>query len=269
MARVLVSNHFLWLLVKPIATVGAHLQIKRNQFLDDLVLNEYNISKIFSDLTVLNGPFRGLKYPRLLARGSAIYPKLLGSYESELHELIHTILLKSYHIIIDVGCAEGYYAIGLAKFFPKANIFAYDTDIEARRLCLEMGRVNHIPDNLLHILPYCSAEDLNKIDFEQGGGLIISDCEGFERYLFNISNVNNLKNCDLLIEVHDCIDINISSYLKKLFQASHLLKIIKSVDDIEKAKVYDFGIKDLPIHVKEILFRERVGIMEWFYFSKK
>ena len=267
LAKILVSNDVIWLLLKPLVFIGIHLQIKRKQYLDSAILNKYNVPKLFNELIVLNGPFKGMKYPNLLARGSAIYPKLLGSYESELHEVINIILKRDYSVIIDVGCAEGYYAIGFAKYFPQAKIFAYDIDMEARHLCREMGRLNNISDDKLTILSNCSAEDLNKYNFS-GGGLVISDCEGFEKHLFGFSNISNLKNCDLLIEVHDCIDINISSYLKNLFQNSHSLKIIKSVGDIEKAKVYDFGIKELPASVKEIVFRERVGIMEWFYFRK-
>jgi hypothetical protein len=52
------------------------------------------------------------------AVGSALIPKLLGCYEAELHGVIACALNTTYDTIIDIGCAEGYYAVGLALHFP-------------------------------------------------------------------------------------------------------------------------------------------------------
>jgi hypothetical protein len=46
------------------------------------------IAKLFPDLLVAKGPFKGLKYPSMHTFGSAFFPKLLGAYESELHRLL-------------------------------------------------------------------------------------------------------------------------------------------------------------------------------------
>src|SRR5437016_2600251 len=62
---------------------------------------------------VQSGPFAGMLYVNQ-AVGSAHVPKLLGSYEAELHEIMRSVLTENYATIVDVGCAEGYYAIGLA-----------------------------------------------------------------------------------------------------------------------------------------------------------
>src|SRR4051812_23329074 len=49
---------------------------------------------IFSEKVVLHGPFKGMKYPSLRSKSSALYPKLLGTYEMELQSIISEIIEK-------------------------------------------------------------------------------------------------------------------------------------------------------------------------------
>jgi hypothetical protein len=53
-----------------------------------------------------------MRYAQVRATCSSVLSKLLGTYESELHPVLHEILIKPYELIVDVGSAEGYYAIG-------------------------------------------------------------------------------------------------------------------------------------------------------------
>src|SRR4051812_19305855 len=62
---------------------------------------------------VLQGPFAGMQYVTE-SYGSQLVPKLLGSYENELHDLVEQIVAQRPKIVIDIGAAEGYYAVGLA-----------------------------------------------------------------------------------------------------------------------------------------------------------
>lgn len=55
-----------------------------------------------SGLFVQTGPFEGMAYESRSA-GSAYYPKLLGSYEAELHELIETVAGRHYDDVINTG----------------------------------------------------------------------------------------------------------------------------------------------------------------------
>jgi hypothetical protein len=64
--------------------------------------------------TVLHGPFEGMIYPATSLHDRNSVPKILGSYECELHDVIDSALRKKYYLAIDVGSAEGYYAVGFA-----------------------------------------------------------------------------------------------------------------------------------------------------------
>src|ERR1035441_10269867 len=57
---------------------------------------------------VLNGPFEGMRYLQASV-GSVLSPKLVGSYEAELHPFIERVTSGRYDIVVDIGCAEGYY----------------------------------------------------------------------------------------------------------------------------------------------------------------
>ena len=215
------------------------------------------------ELTVRSGPFQGMKYPGAEAAGSALIPKLLGSYERELHPMIGRLIAKGYDDVIDVGCAEGYYAIGMAMRLPGARIHAYDTSETARDLCSAMARLNGVADQV-SVQTTCTPETL--ITFPQRGRtLVIVDCEAYEKVLFTPAVRDALKNCDLLIEMHDFLDVTISTELEALFRSTHELTNVLSVDDIQKAKHYPYPeLAGLPIPVRFHLLREgRPMIMEW------
>ncbi len=262
------QNRLGWFLFKPVVTLGTFLsksrkghlkKIKRGQSSEQTYVQKYKLN-----LVTQSGPFKGLKYPFKDSVGSAIFPKLLGSYEKELWPTIYDLIRSNdYQEIIDIGCAEGYYAIGLGKIFKTSKIYAFDTDARARKLCRQMAEINHISERI-HVKEKCTSKTLKKFNF-QGKGLIICDCEGFEKDLFNSENVQNLHNCDLIIETHDFIDINISSVIKDVFQNTHDIYSVKSIDDIEKAHTYvHSALENASLEEKKYFFSEyRPAIMEW------
>lgn len=227
------------------------------------------IQEKFPNLVVANGPFMGMKYPHARSVEGSLLPKLLGSYELELKDVIETILFKDYTDIVNIGCAEGYYAVGLGMKFPKANIFAFDSNSSARNFCNEMGRLNGV-ENRLHVGDFCDEETMLSLNF-RGKALVVSDCEGFEKYLFTEKVVDFLANHDVLIETHDLIDIEISSLLRKRFCNTHDILTIKSVDDIEKVNHYRFSeIENYDTQLKRLILCEKRGsIMEWLYMTSK
>ena len=149
--------------------------------------------------TVLTGPFKGLQYTEFTSRRH-ITQRLLGCYESELHPVFDECIQTSYNEIYDIGCAEGYYAVGLALKANCNRIHAFDTDPWARKACKLMASLNGVEEKLT-IHGFCSVDWMN--EHLQDQSLVISDCEGFESVLFAKENCLRYANCDLLIELHD------------------------------------------------------------------
>jgi len=269
------ENKITWFFIKYFALIGYSITEsklrKEKLILDNIEKNNFNnkLKDIFKNKIVLNGPFKGLKYSFMESAGSAFYPKLIGSYEKELHDIVYEIFNKPYKQIINIGCGEGYYAIGFLLKMPESFVFAYDIDEKARNLCLNNSIINNVTDRI-KIDKGFQPKDFDLYDFNKKT-LILCDCEGYEKILFTENSKQKLKNCDLLIELHDFIDIDISSYITNLFFDSHNISIIKSIDDIEKAKTYvypeliNFSLTDK----KKIYLEGRPSIMEWAYCTSK
>ena len=81
--------------------------------------------------TILGGPFAGMSFVRQVAEGCCV-PKLLGCYEEELHPYVEQAILRDYPQVLNIGVAEGYYAVGFARRMPNAKVFAFDIDENTR-----------------------------------------------------------------------------------------------------------------------------------------
>ena len=79
---------------------------------------------------VAAGPFAGMSYPVQASEGGRA-PRLLGAYEASLHPVIETVIARAYRQVLDIGCAEGYYAVGLARRIPDTIVHARDSDLAA------------------------------------------------------------------------------------------------------------------------------------------
>ena len=97
---------------------------------------------------VLGGPFAGMAYVAEASEG-ALVPRLLGAYESELHPHLLAFAAAGLDAVIDVGCAEGYYAVGLARLMPQVTVHAYDIDEKARAACADLAAQNGVADRVL------------------------------------------------------------------------------------------------------------------------
>lgn len=154
------------------------------------------------------------------ASSSALLPKLVGSYEAELHASIERAIETGYTTVVDIGAAEGYYAVGLALRLPGARIFAFDSDDSARTLCSEMATLNGVADQLT-ILGSCDPESLSRVMTQDA--LVICDCEGYEYELLDPVKVPALRDADLIVEVHDFMDARITPTLIERFRSTHAI----------------------------------------------
>lgn len=221
------------------------------------------IFKIFSQKVVLNGPFKGMRYPRLESNGSSLYPKLLGSYELEIQSVINNLISLNFDKVFDIGSAEGYYAVGFGLKSKSSKIYAFDVNKNAVNNCKKMAEINGVYDRII-FGEFCSKATL--LCHDLSNSLIISDCEGYEGELFLDKKVlDHLKSTTLLIETHNHFDINISNSIKLFFNDTHVIYSYNSVDDIFKLLNYDFNeINNLDTHTKFAILEEGRGYsQEW------
>src|SRR3954453_23098811 len=67
--------------------------------------------------TVAGGPFQGMAYTPL-SDHRHVGARLLGCYEREIAPAIEEFCQTACEQVLDVACAEGYYAFGFARRIP-------------------------------------------------------------------------------------------------------------------------------------------------------
>lgn len=167
------------------------------------------------------GPFAGMSYTDEVAEGSYL-PKLLGCYEAEIQPIVASFPARGYEVVINVGCAEGYYAVGLARMLG-VEVHAVDIDPRARRLCLEMAERNGVADRVQ------IGEGLEPEDFEAIAGrrvLVVCDIEGAEADLLDPQRSAALRHMDLLVEVHEAFAPGVTGVLRERFAPSHRVESV-------------------------------------------
>lgn len=203
-------------------------QFKRKEFYDlrteeiktrqKTLIDEYFQGKA----TVRGGPFKGMKYIEI-SHGSQLLPKLLGSYEEPIHKWVENVIKKRYRVIVDIGCAEGYYAIGFALKIPEATVYAYDTNEEAIKMLETMAKMNQV-DGRIKVGAFCDHKELNEIC--SINTLVFCDIEGDERELLDPIKVPNIINADLIIESHDFFRPGTTELLIGRFSKTHKISIV-------------------------------------------
>ncbi len=173
---------------------------------------------------VLRGPFRTMLYTDA-AVGSAFFPKLIGCYERELQETIETIIKLSPATVIDIGAAEGYYAVGLALRIPNAKVIAFEMDERGRCLLQELIRLNH-QENQVEVRGQATIESLRTLINQEAPVAVICDCEGAESHLLDPEKITWLATANILVEIHPWVDAKIDESLLHRFGDSHAIQRI-------------------------------------------
>lgn len=176
---------------------------------------------------VMSGPFMGMIIPNQVSWGVGDNaPKILGCYEAELHAQIEKAIARQPDVIVNVGCAEGYYAIGLSQRLPEAKVYAFDISPEAQTICAAAAKENGASERIT-INGKCEAKNLIELAGDGKKALIVMDCEGGELELLDDNTASHLTNCDIIVECHDFANRAITPTLLSRFKAKHEIEIIR------------------------------------------
>lgn len=234
-----------------------------------MTVNYSELCKRFIDhygLLVRSGPFAGMRYVAQSC-GSAYIPKLIGCYEEELHDLLEQkVFTRHYDTLVNIGCGEGYYAVGVALRLANIRVFAFDIHPDARRLCRELATANAVEERIA-IEEECTPGRLAQI-IEQGGKvLIICDIEGGEKTLLDPQRVPGLQSCDMIVELHDFNSRDISTAISQRFSPTHQLTWITHRKR-DPAKYPWTGIFQGEEELRHAVTEFRVKGMQWLYLEK-
>lgn len=207
--------------------------------------------------TVLEGPFRGMRYPEGSLVNRDGIPLIFGTYELELHPVIEEVASNRYDCIVDIGSAEGFYAVGLA-LRTKTRVHAFDCEPRERHYLKEMAQLNGVAD-LIRTRSWCGPKMLSKLVCGRQC-LVISDCEGFEFDLFTDECAAALRASDVVIELHEFgSKMGRRNELLNRFQGTHSNRTIRFSPDYLGSSIPEKWQK----FAREFRYPEQ----QWFYFK--
>ncbi|WP_035611019.1 hypothetical protein [Haloferula sp. BvORR071] len=180
------------------------------------------IQKVYPNdapIEVLGGPFEGMRYFDGTFFGP-ITSRWLGCYEEALHSVVREVFAGNYRTIIDVGSAEGYYAVGLARALPQCEVYSFDTDPISRSQQKHLIELNGTKN--LRLGSFCDHAFLSRP--LEGPVFLLVDIEGWEWKLLDPEVCPALAKMDILTEIHDGFGLTYQQMIDGLtarFAATH------------------------------------------------
>lgn len=265
------ASDFLWTAVsRSVVRWSQYLcQERRSVEARRVVVSDPRLRQVFEDAMVIGGPFQGMLYGRTASFCSAYFPKILGTYEHELESIVTECLKKQYAAVVDVGAAEGYYAVGFALKSQGSKVIAYEQSPRARKQLGILARTNCVQDRI-EIRERCECPDL--MNLPVGGGLLVMDCEGYEEVLLSTPVIRHLERWDFLIETHDGFSRGVTKRLVERFVGTHDVRVVESVHDLDKADQYSPEVvRHLPRKEKDLLLCEQRehATLRWLFCRSK
>lgn len=172
---------------------------------------------------VMQGPLKDMDFLPQSAEGCHI-AKLLGCYEQPLQPVIEQAIQATYPIILNIGCAEGYYAVGMARRMPETKVMAFDLNPQAQEVCAELARKNAVAERIT-IGALFKPEDFAVYAGQKV--LVLCDIEGAEKDLLDPAKAPALTGMDLIVESHECLIAGITQLLIERFAATHNIIVVE------------------------------------------
>jgi hypothetical protein len=215
---------------------------------------------------VVAGPFAGTKL--LLSEQSArLLPcYILGTAELEIHRAIEKLVAQDYRTILNIGAADGYYAVGLARRLPAARVVAFEAIGAFHEVIESTAAVNRVADRV-QVKGHCDRDVLREaLASAKPPILVIADLEGYEAQLLDPSALPALQTVDLLIETHDAVVPSCTQMMVSRFRSTHRVERFVA----RPRELRDFPAGFLPLLPRlfpgaalELMNERRTGPQEW------
>ena len=175
---------------------------------------------------VAAGPFKGMRIDPETSWGTGdIVPKLLGCYEAELAETLAALKVETFDAVLNIGSAEGYYAIGAAMILDAPTVIAMDIDPTAQAATARNADRNGVADKV-ECRGGIDAEGLAALLVEFPRSLVVCDCEGFEVDLIVPPVIAAGGQTTFVIECHDFIGRPVTEDLSARLAPTHEVAVI-------------------------------------------
>jgi hypothetical protein len=218
---------------------------------------------------VRGGPFAGLRYVGE-SPSPQIGPYLLGIDEIEIWPFVRRLLEGDFDVFVNVGAAEGYYAVGMARFSRIPRVISYEGSRLGRILTRFMARKNGVAARL-EVRGSCSPELLGDVLAPIARPALLIDVEGYEEELADPARVPALRRATIIIELHEQRR-PMADILRSRFAATHEIEEIwarpRTLDDLPR-NLWPATLFFRRARLLELGTEERYGPMRWWLLTPK
>ena len=183
--------------------------------------------------TVKYGPFKGLRLTHNPWWGQLdLGSQCLGLYEKEILKFIENIEDGQFTNFIDIGAADGYYAVGILSTGKIQRSICFEKTDKGREAIFTNWKNNGAIGQLVVKAKanFESIATLTEHDLERS--LILIDIEGGEFELLNNDTIHKFRYSKILLEIHNWVTDFEEKYKNLLISLDEFfcIKIIKRVD---------------------------------------
>jgi len=157
--------------------------------------------------SVAHGPFKGLTLDATPFWGRAdIASMLLGCYELEVIEALHSQEFLSKSHFVDIGAADGYYVVGGLKSGRFKTADCFELTESGRGAILKNAQRNGVADRLRIFEKADRYFPAILADIDWGNTVVLCDIEGAELELFDDNCLSAMSGAMILIEIHNWVE---------------------------------------------------------------
>ena len=213
------------------------------------------------------GIFKNLKMNHDISWGRGdIASKIYGFYENKIQQKLKDI---NNPILIDIGAADGFFAIGSLKSKICEFCYAFEETKKSRENLSKTAKINNVQkklsiigkvtkDNFFTLLP-------SKINFSEV--TILCDIEGGEFDFFSDEILATIRDSNIIIEIHKNhnknLEIDLLERVKKYFDVSIIIDNDKNFESVSELH----ALNDIDRNL--ICSEGRSYIGKWWHLSPK
>jgi hypothetical protein len=171
---------------------------------------------------VKQGPFSGMVYPEETAEW-VIAPGLKesGEYEAALLPAFVAELQRSPSSFVDIGAADGYYAVGAARLGIRS--IAYESSPIQRRAIQALAAANAVD---VEVRGHCF-----RVPRLPHRSLLLIDAEGAEKRLLTKSAARRLGASAVIVELHEQFARGVTQALLSRFAETHQAELVRGAQE--------------------------------------
>lgn len=191
-----------------------------------------------NNFTVQNGVFKNLKINKNISWGRGdIASKIYGLYENKIQKKIKELKKP---ILIDIGAADGFFAIGCLHSKLSKYCYAFEQNETSRLALHKTAELNNVANQISIMGKVDNQVFLSSLpdDLDLSMAVILCDIEGEEYNFFSETILKKLQKCNLIIEIHteetNSKEADLIKSAKKYFNVNIILDNNKDMSAVSK-----------------------------------